>query len=130
MAPVLLSSRIPNGIRPCVLVVTISLLAVMIAAGCSRSEPIESAAQVTDGNATQRSAGAAPEVIATTSGGPAEREATTGVASTTQQTEASASGGGGFGDIGFGDSGGPNTAGLQDYSCGPQRGAFRSRPAG
>lgn len=90
MAPVLLSSKIPNGIRRCVLVATISLLAVMIAVGCSRSEPIKSAAQVTDENVTQRSAGG-DEVIATTSGGPAEREATTGVASTTGQTEALAS---------------------------------------
>ena len=85
------SSKVSDGAKRCILVTMIPLLAVIIAVGCSRSEPIESAAQMTGENVTQRSADGA-EVVATTSGGPAEREATTGVASTTGQTEASASG--------------------------------------
>lgn len=91
MAPVFLFSEIPNGVRRWVALTAIALLAVIIVVGCGRSEPIESAAQVTDENVTQETTDGA-EVIATTSGGPAEREATTGVASTSAQDEASASG--------------------------------------
>lgn len=91
MAPVFLFSEIPNGVRRWVALTVIALLAVVIAVGCGKSEPIESAAQVTDENMTQETTGGA-EVIATTSGGPAERKATTGIASTTAQDEASASG--------------------------------------
>ena len=89
MASVFLSSEIPNGMKCRVALTAISLLlAGIISAGCGRSEPIESAAQATDESVAQGSTGGA-EVIATTSGGPAEREATTGVASTTAQDEAS-----------------------------------------
>ena len=90
MTSVFLCLNILDGVRRCLLVATIVLLAVAIVAGCSSPEPIESAAQVTDENTAQKNIGE-DEVIATTSGGPAEREATTGVASTTEETEASAS---------------------------------------
>lgn len=77
--------------KRCSPIAMIAVFAVVLAVGCSQSEPIESAAQVTDENLTQSTTGGS-DVIATTSGGPAEKEATTGVASTTEQTEASSSG--------------------------------------
>ncbi len=69
------------------LTVMLLLFSAALVAGCSDPEPIERAAQVPGETGTQADT-QEPEVFATTSGAPSQREATVGVASTVGQSEA------------------------------------------
>lgn len=71
------------------LITILVLSAMALASGCRDPEPIERAAQAPDETVAREST-REPAVFATTSGGPAEREATVGVASTAGQAEVSA----------------------------------------
>jgi hypothetical protein len=78
--------EITYPVRRLALIMMLIVFATMAAAGCSDPEPIERAAQSPDAtDADERTR--EPAVFATTSGGLAEREATVGVASTTEETE-------------------------------------------